>query len=673
MAWNQPARRLLTAALGTTVAAALAACGGGSDGTPVANQGNTGTPTTAASKKVLVVGVDGATYAQVQSALLQRSLPNLGSLSVMPASTGGTLGTTTAQPPLDAPSWATVLSGAWQNRHGVTDDTVTALAAPTVFSYARSAAKAAGTTQRLGAAVSSAVLPALLKADQQAGNLDTLVDCAQVDTCVTQNSVKLVQSGYDVVFAQYTAPAAAALASGLQSDAYAAALGSVDQALGALQAAIAQRRAANPNEDWLVVVTTGHGLDATGATTSAPTLENRTAFIALNKNVNPVLGKNGTAAPTTEATLAALPSEADIVPTVLAQLNAAVPAGNHKLDGASLTASAVGVRNLQSTVGKYNTSLMLSWQNPTTASGPITVLRDGKPVATLPATATQYTDNSVATASGLYRINYTLVRNDVPVSMLAQINYVAPTPLATTLTNGLATYYSFDPLPPTDRKNGSTLGPWVAGTDGGSAVADPFGGTALAVDSRIDAYKLTQTGADIAQSPQFTIGFWFKSDCTQGNGTGEPILSNKDYYTGSNPGIAIGLWGGCEVRFNLGSGGKRDDIQGMKFSANQWAYIALSVDAQAKLFSAYIIDPVLGVQKVEDKAIANTDVTKLNGLATKVWGVNDDATHNYVPNNPGSLKGVMAYDDLAMWTRRLTLDELKTINGSHQPLSSLNP
>ncbi|WP_216076419.1 hypothetical protein, partial [Acinetobacter baumannii] len=82
---------------------------------------------------------------------------------------------------------------------------------------------------------------------------------------------------------------------------------------------------------------------------------------------------------------------------------------------------------------------------------------------------------------------------------------------------------------------------------------------------------------------------------------------------------------------------------------------------------------VLGVQKVEDKAIANTDVTKLGGLATKVWGLNDDATHNYVPNNPGSLKGVMAYDDLAMWTRRLTLDELKTINGSHQPLSSLNP
>ncbi|CAJ0744756.1 hypothetical protein R16034_04782 [Ralstonia edaphis] len=676
MAWNHPARRLLTAALSTTVAATLAttltACGGG-DGGPIANQGSTDTPSTSASKKVLVVGVDGATYAQVQSALLQRSLPNLGALAVMPASTGGTLGTTTAQPPLDTPSWATVLTGAWQNRHGVTDDTVTTLAAPSVFSYARNAAKAAGTTQRLGAAVSSATLPALLKADQQAGNLDTLVDCAQVDTCVTQNSVKLVQSGYDVVFAQYTAPAAAALASGLQSDAYTAALANLDQALGTLQAAIAQRRTANPNEDWLVVVTTSHGLDATGATTSAPTLENRTAFIALNKPVNAVLGKTGMAAPTSEATLAALPSEADIVPTVLAQLNAAVPATAHKLDGTALTANAIGVRNLQSTVGAYNASLVLNWQNPTAASGPITVLRDGKPVATLPATATQYTDSNIATASGIYRINYTLVRNNVPVSMLAQISYVAPTPLATSLTNGLAAYYSFDPLPPTDRKASSAIGPWVAGTDGGSATADPFGGTALSVDSRIDAYKLTQNGADIALSPQFTIGFWFKSDCTQGNGTGEPILANKDYTSGANAGIAFGLFGGCEVRFNLGSGGKRDDIQGMKFSANQWAYLALSVDAQAKRFSAYILDPVLGVQKVEDKAIANTDVTKLNGLATKVWGLNDDATHNYVPNNPGSLKGVMAYDDLAMWTRRLTLDELKTINGSHQPLSSLNP
>ncbi|WP_204319586.1 hypothetical protein, partial [Klebsiella aerogenes] len=77
------------------------------------------------------------------------------------------------------------------------------------------------------------------------------------------------------------------------------------------------------------------------------------------------------------------------------------PATAHQLDGAALTASAVGVRNVQSTVGAYNASLALNWQNPTPASGPITVLRDGKPVATLPATATQYTDSNIAAASGI--------------------------------------------------------------------------------------------------------------------------------------------------------------------------------------------------------------------------------------------------------------------------------
>jgi hypothetical protein len=109
----------------------------------------------------------------------------------------------------------------------------------------------------------------------------------------------------------------------------------------------------------------------------------------------------------------------------------------------------------------------------------------------------------------------------------------------------------------------------------------------------------------------------------------------------------------------------------MKVSANQWAYLALSIDAAGKKFSAYIVDPILGLQKVENKAIANTDVTRLNGLG--VWGLNDDATHNYVGNNPGSLKGVMEFNDLAMWTRQLTLDELKSITGSRQPLSNLNP
>ncbi len=670
MAWTRHARL----ACGLALAGTLAACGGSDDGAAASGGQNPPSPSTqtpaTASKKVLLVGVDGATYSALQSALLAHALPNLGQLTLMPSATGGTLGTVTEQAPLDAPSWATVLSGTWRNRHGIADDSASQLQAPTLFARLRSAA---GSARQAGAATSSMVMPGLLKSDQASGALNTLVDCAGADDCVTQNSLRLVRAGYDTVFAHYTAPAAAAAAAGLESSAYTSALVSVDAALGKLLAAVAERRKANPGEDWLVLVTASHGLDDTGATTSVPMLENRTAFIALNKALNADLTSPGGPAPTNNAQLAALPSGADIAPTLLDHVGVRADAASNATDGASLIASATGVRGIATTVGRYGDALLLNWQNPSAASGSMTLLRDGKTVATLPAGTTQYNDSGFDLASGLYRFNYTLVRNGVPTSYLAQMNYIRPTPLATTLTNNLALYYSFDKLPPVDVKGASTLGPWIAGTDGGSASTDNFGSGALKVDSRIDAYKLAFSGTDLALSPQFTMGFWFKTDCTQGNGTGEPILSNKDYYTGSNPGIAIALWGSCELRFNIGSGGKRDDITGMKVSANQWAYVALSINATAKTFSAYIIDPVLGLQKTENKAIANTDVSKLGGLGTKTWGVNDDATHNYVANNPGSLKGVMEFNDLAIWTRTLTLDELKSIPGSRQPISSLQP
>ncbi|WP_420996839.1 hypothetical protein ACKI2N_028750 [Cupriavidus sp. 30B13] len=672
MAWKQQARVACSLAL----AGVVAACGGGGDApaTVTPDQGNPGGGGSgAASKKILLVGVDGATYSQLQAAMTQRALPNLATLSITAASTGGRLGTTTEQAPLDGPSWATVLTGTWQDRHGVTDDVSAAagLKAPTLFAYLR-AADAGSAKPRLGVASSSATLPLLLKADAAAGNVDSLRDCAYDDGCVTQEGVKLVQSGYDVVLAQYTAPDLAAMAEGFQGGRYASALAGFDQALGKLLAAVQARRQANAGEEWLVAVTTSHGLDATGATTTLPTIENRTAFIALNQPFN-AMAANLPATPATAAALSAMPSEADLLPTLLAYRSVSVPAASYQIDGAALTGNA-GARALKSTVGTFNDSLLLSWQNPASATGEMTLLRDGVQIATLPAGTTSYEDKSFdAPASGLYRFNYTLVRNGVPTSLLAQINYVKPIVLADTLRNNLAAYYSFETLPAVDAKGTTTIGPWVAGTDGGSLGTDNFGARSLKVNSNVDAYVLNQSGADIALSPQFTIGFWFKSDCTQGNGTGEPILSNKNYVSGANAGIALGLFGSCEVRFNIGSGGKRDDIQGMKFSANQWAYLALSVNATAKTFSAYIIDPVLGVQKTENKAIVNTDVTKLNGLATKQWGINDDATHAYVPNNSGSLKGLMEFNDLAMWTRQLSLAELQTITGSRQPLSTLNP
>lgn len=674
MAWQQHLR----AAGGLALALALAACGGDDDDNQPPTPADP--PPGSASRKILLIGVDGAAYPQVQAALLRRAMPNLAQLSILPAATGGAAGTITAQPPLDAPSWATVLTGAWANRHGIADDSepggdTTGLQAPTLFHYLRADGAPA---RKLGSATSAPLLPRLLQDDVAAGRLDSHVDCAGVDSCVTQNGVRMVQSGYDAVFAQFSAPGVAAAEDGFgngnASGRYATALAAFDTALGELLNAVAARKRANAGEDWLVLVTTSHGLDRTGATTSVPTVQNRTAFVALNRAADAAYGLPGAAAPGSETDLSGLATTADIVPTLLSHAGVRIAPQANALDGSALT-RAPALRGIGAKPGDYNASLTLAWQNPAHATGPLTLLRDGVQIATLDGKAQGYKDSAFGDLpDGLHRFNYTLVRDGEAVSYLAQLNYARPVPLAATLRNDLAAYYSFDALPVTDIKAGTSLGPWAPGTDGGSLPADSFQARALAIDSRIDSYRLALNGDDIALKPQFTIGFWFKTDCTQGNSIGAPVLSNKNYASGANAGIAIGLFGSCELRFNIGSGGgKRDDINGLRVSAGQWAYVALAVDAANKRFSAYVIDPVRGVQKVENKAIANTDVTKLNGLATKVWGVNDDATHNYVGNNAGALKGVMAFNDLAMWQRLVTLDELRTIDASHQPLSSLNP
>lgn len=650
----------------------VAACGSGDDGVTSGARTDAQPPvSTPPRAKVLLVGVDGATYTAVQRALVQRTLPNLATLSLTPSATGGAPGTPTEQAPVDGPSWASVLSGTWQDRHGVADDaSAGSLAAPTLFHALRTAD--GGATRRLGAVTSTATLAALLQADARRGDLSTQVDCAQAEACVTQNATKLIRGGYDLVFAHYAAPAVAAAAAGFQDGRYALALQRVDTALGDLLAEVAARRAATPGETWLVVVTTAHGLDATGSATPIASVDNRTAFIALGTAFNP-LASPGAPAPVTEAALSALPSETDITPTVLAHFGIAADPAQARFAGTPLIGAALGARGFASTVSRYRDTLDLSWRNPAATNTPMTLWRDGKRLATLDPATTRYTDGHFGIEDGPHSFDYVLVRDGVPVAYQARIDYVAPVPLAPTLRDALALYYSFDAWPPADLRRASTLGPWSAASDGGSAGADNFAGQSLRVDSRIDSYKLTHTGPDLAQQPQFTLGFWFRSDCTQGNGSGEPVIANKNYTSGANAGIAIGLFGACELRFNLGSGGRRDDINGLKFSANQWVYVALSIDARARLFSAYVLDPVLGAQKVENRAIANTDVTKLAGLGTGTWGINDDATHNYYGNNPDALRGVMELNDLAMWTRRLSLAELTSINASRQPLSSLNP
>ena len=94
----------------------------------------------------------------------------------------------------------------------------------------------------------------LFAADGKAGNLLSLSDCAGADDCVASQARDRINEGYDVVVAQFGGPARVAAESGFGAG-YDAELRKTDAAVAALLKQIAERRAQNPKENWLLVAT----------------------------------------------------------------------------------------------------------------------------------------------------------------------------------------------------------------------------------------------------------------------------------------------------------------------------------------------------------------------------------------------------------------------------------
>ena len=673
---------------------ALAACGGGGGGgasfplvnVPPANSGGSNPPASGTNQgksgpKALVVEIDGLTHAALRDAMAQNKVPALQSLRVAPAWTGGANGTPSEQRTTDGPSWATLLTGTWVTRHGVRWDTadqrIDAKLAPSIFALAKQN-KAAG--YKTASVTANALYPRLLA--NESGTVDGAVDCAGADACVTERTAQFIDAGYDLTVAQYGAPAAAA-DSGLKSDAYQRAISDTSAAVGQLLARIAQRTANDAKEDWLVILTTGHGLDAFGTASGLQAIDNKTIFIASNKTLAALPG-TGTAAPADTALLQ-VAAATDIAPTVLRHLGALPSSEAYNFNGQALQA-ATSLRNLFAKAGADKNSIELSWTLAGAATAPVQVLRDGKLVATLPAGSTAYADPIVADADGVYTYQYTVVAGEASVALAAQLAYVKPATLAPTLANGLVNYYPLDTLPAADLRNASTLSPWAADADGGTSVDDgfklPYKVKALRVDSTVKnasgsaGYRLLQT-TDVATNPAvtaYTLGFWVRTDatCSQGVSNGASMLANKNYTTGANAGLAIGLFGSCEIRFNVGAGGGiRADSNGYGLSAGQWAYVAVVIDKANLKLTGYVFDSARAMQ-TGSATLTSALVAQLGGLKNGI-GLNEDGTGQYYQRETSSPRGAMDFNEFAIWNRALTTDELTSIFKSGQPLMLLLP
>ncbi|MFS2055466.1 hypothetical protein ACEN8K_42540, partial [Variovorax sp. CT11-76] len=224
--------------------------GNGDDNLPTTNQGKSG-------PKALVVQIDGLTHAALRDAMAQNKVPALQGLKLAPAWTGGANGALTEQRTTASPGWATLVTGTWAQRHSVQWDTadqrIDAKLAPSVFALAKLKKDAGYLTASVTAGANYRSLLA-----NESGTLDAAVDCAGADACVTERTAQLIDQGWDLLVAQYGAPAA----------------------VGQLLARIARRSANDAKEDWLVVLTTPNGLDAFGNATGTQSAQTKTIFVA---------------------------------------------------------------------------------------------------------------------------------------------------------------------------------------------------------------------------------------------------------------------------------------------------------------------------------------------------------------------------------------------------------
>lgn len=668
---------------------------------------NSEKPETPTSRHALIIDLDGATYSAVQQGIAAGTLPNLAKLNVQLAYSGGVVGTPSQQANLDMPGWASLLTGTWAHRHGVVST------APDQVLRQNSLFHSVQPGQN-AAAVASSGLAHLLKADHDAERLHELADCssqAVTLSCVSTQALKMIEGDYRKVLVQYRSAKDAALDFGVGSPDYSATLSKLDKEIGSLIDATAKQQ----EREWLIIVTGNHGLSEHGQDNGLPLLPQAATFLAINQSLNTGEQGIGASLPQTLPELYQYNSLVDVAPTVMRYLDTLPQAADYKLDGSSLIGPQA-VSSLNATVVDNNSSsvaIKLDWKGPADAS--IDILRDGQVIASrLPAGTQSYTDNQLTadlSAKGTYQFDYTVQAGSGEQAawrnlISPPVAYLPPVPLATTLRNGLLSYYPFSAtLPPVDAQGNSSMAPASADLPpaAGVVVPGPFTGThGLLVDTNhvtvegLEGYRMTPAqGFDIStgSSPQFTIGFWYQvPQCIDRNNV--TILSNKNYVSGGNAGVAIGLFNSstknqCGVAFNIGSGGVRADGPTNPYTqipVGRWVYIAFAVDGVTKKMNMQIFDPVIGqtTQVAAGKSTGAVDLSKLSPFPQ--WGIGDDGTGKFLMNKcngsvtPPYTGGKCSvapatqqmFGDLAMWNRVLTDDELQSIYWSNKPLSSLS-
>lgn len=308
----------------------------------VLNAGNSGESLPDENRKVIFIIIDGIPADVIE----QAETPSIDDISgaggYSRAYAGGEIGGPSETPTGSAPSYASLITGTWANKHNVYDNEITA---PN-YQYWDIFRMAKEHDQSLKTAIFSTWIDNRTKLIGDglpaAGGykLDYHFDGFEVDTVrfphdvfrqyikaidllVAEEAARFVEeSGPDLswVYMQYSDDVAHFFGDGPQM---LAATSLMDNHVGTIWNSV-RKRQLETGEDWLIIVTTDHGRDEqSGRSHGSQTERERTTWIATNSDkLNSRFGKT--------------PAIVDILPSIVAHLEISVPPEiSVQLDGQS--------------------------------------------------------------------------------------------------------------------------------------------------------------------------------------------------------------------------------------------------------------------------------------------------------------------------------------------------
>jgi autotransporter-associated beta strand protein/YVTN family beta-propeller protein len=274
------------------------------------------------------------------------------------------------------------------------------------------------------------------------------------------------------------------------------------------------------------------------------------------------------------------------------------------------------------------------------------------------ATTNNYTIASATTNdAGSYRVVVTNAFGGATSAVATLM--VAP---AGPLTNGLVVYLNFDNnfnAQAGTTNNGSI---YTGGAVNGphyktGIIGQAVGFANTASSGQPEDWALTLGNLEWIYANSFTVSFWERSS-NSGDGA---LMGNKDWTSGANVGWVISTLDPKNVNWNAAGGTRRDVDLTPPFSDGSWHLITVTFDRGSNQVTSYV-----------DGSAANTSDINPSGAASLNAGFNTLVGSS----GSGTYSGASDIDDLGLWTRALTAEEVAAIYHTglnHQPLTTAVP